>query len=289
MPNALPVNFNDARVVKAGMAVLLLALLWLWAAFFLWQPPVVTGTIGSSVATDSPGSTPKQASSFNLFGQPHNPSAAESAPVSQLELRLTGTMAAANPAKGLAYIDNKQGRQKAFRVGERVFDMAELVAIYPDYVLLRHNGREEKITLANPAEFSRPRAAKAQRQATTVPGIRQHSAARPSRAQQVRNDEIRQKYLVNPQEIAKNIKVVPLTDGKGLAGLRVSALRQGNVLLKAGLKSNDLITGINGKAISPTNMMALMKELEGASQVSLAIRRNGRPQTVRVDLNSLKQ
>jgi len=284
---------RDSRLVALGLWLTLGLVALVWLVFLLWQPPDSQWHDSASLnqagqtAVNTPGAI---SSDFNLFGRLSSSSTAADAPVSQLELRLTGTLAGTDPASGLAFIDNKQGQQKSFAVGDAVFGLAELVAIYPDYVILRHNGREEKVPLANPGQFAngnpvrRPRADNA---ATGLPGIRGNKPA--SRARQAQLDSIRQKYLVDPQEIARNIQVVPLTEGgKAGSALRVSALRQGTLLQRAGLKSNDLITAINGKAISPTNMMNLARDLENASQVTVTIRRNGRTKTLQLDLASLK-
>lgn len=284
-------SIDPATWVRAGwlLAVFLTALIWL--AYFLWQPP--SSQWRSSPETATPGqnqplaSTPAQ---FDIFGQANTNQTASNAPVSRLELRLTGTMAGDDPASGLAFIDNKQGQQKSFRPGEMVFDLAELVAIYPDYVLLRHNGREEKIPLTTGGQFrAKPQTRTSTTKRASLPGIRQDNQ-QTGRSAQAQADAIRQKYLIRPEDIASKIQVVPFTDGGQLrSGLRVSALRQGDLLQRAGLKSNDLITAINGQAISPTNMMNLAAQLEKSSQVSLTIRRDGRNQTMQLDLNALRQ
>ncbi len=286
---------RDPRLVSLALWLAFGALALVWLAFFLWQPPDPRLDGGITVnATENASSRiqPAAGSDFNLFGRPNQATAAASAPVSQLELRLTGTMAGDDPKSGLAFIDNKQGQQKSFAVGDAVFGLAELVAIYPDYVILRHNGREEKIPMARPGQFANgtTRQSRSNARATqpaALPGIRGNKPT--TRAQQAQLDAIRQKYLVDPEEIAKSIQVVPITEGgKVGSGLRVSALRQGTLLQRAGLKSNDLITAINGKAISPTNMMSLARDLEGASQVTVTVRRNGRNKTLQLDLSALK-
>jgi len=280
------------RWLSGGTWLLILLTAWVWLRFFLWQPPDLQPQATVKTAAPSQPVVPGQAKSFSLFGQPGK-TAPDNAPVSQLELRLTGTMAGSNPSTGLAFLDNKKGQQKSFAVGDTVFGLAELVEIHPDYVILRRNGREEKLPLATAGQFSHPSAQRKHSSGnrSAIPGIRGSStSSRPDRAQQNQIDAIRDKYLLDPQEIAKSIQVVPITDGSfSGSGLRVSTLRQGALLQRAGLRSNDLITAINGKAISPANIMNLASELENASQINLTVRRNGRTQNLQLNLDALKQ
>ena len=52
-------------------------------------------------------------------------------------------MSSDNQDLGMAYIANKQGVQKKFKVGEKVFELATLKEIHADHVILSRNGKNE--------------------------------------------------------------------------------------------------------------------------------------------------
>ncbi len=284
-------HVSGASVARALTMLTLLVTAWLWLTFFLWQPPDARWPESSASTQNNLAMVSDMTQDFSLFGSSEKTPSHAQAPVSNLELRLTGTMAGEDPKAGLAFIDDKKGKQKSFRPGDNVFGLAQLIAVYPDYVLLYHKGREEKIPLATPGRFTTKNKNSTRHSRPTpasLPGIRNKPTA--SVKEQAQVDAIRKKFQIDPEEIARHIQVVPVVEGTGgLSGLRVSALSQGDLLQKVGLRSNDLIMAVNGVSISPTNMLQLTQQLDSANRVDLTIRRNGRTQTISVDLGALAQ
>ncbi|HFC29535.1 MAG TPA: PDZ domain-containing protein, partial [Oceanospirillales bacterium] len=86
--------------------------------------------------------------------------------------------------------------------------------------------------------------------------------------------------------VENNVNLI--TDQSGqIQGLRVSNLAQGNLLSKHGLKSNDIITAINGNRVSAKNMLTIKQTLEQNPNATIIIKRNGKVQNIQVNLNNL--
>jgi hypothetical protein len=73
----------------------------------------------------------------------------------------------------------------------------------------------------------------------------------------------------------------------GQTGVRVQAVVPGSAAADAGLQADDLITAVNGKAVtSPAELAAAVKSHEPGDQVSVTYTRNGTSATVNVRLGN---
>lgn len=204
-----------------------------------------------------------------------------------LELILNGTMSNVDEKTGMAYISNLQGQQKKFKVGDKVFNLAILKEIYKSHVVLNHNGKNEKLSLpennllANSANIKKNKVDNKK----TKPAFLKHlNGSQESNWQQLMDQ---QKFDHNKiSKIVSNISMV--TDQAGnIHGLRVSNLAQGNLLKKHGLKSNDIITAINGEAVSSKNMLSIRKTLEQSPNATVTIKRNGQTENIKINLSDI--
>lgn len=200
-----------------------------------------------------------------------------------LDLILNGTMSNTDAKTGMAYISNIQGKQEVFKVGDEIFNVATLKEIYKDYIVLEHNGRNEKLSLSEKiqgmdviSQANKPRNIKA-------PSYLKHLQGNQTRNWQELMNQ--QKYDANKiSKIVSNINIVTNQVGQ-VQGLRVSNLASGDLLSKNGLKSNDIITAINGKKVSAANMMTIQQTLKQNSNATITIKRNGKLQNIQVNLN----
>jgi len=203
-----------------------------------------------------------------------------------LDLILNGTMSNVDAKTGMAYISNIQGKQEIFKVGDKIFDAATLKEIYKDYIVLEHNGRNERLSLSEKIQGMGVVSSnnKAQNK-NSPPAYLKHLQGNQTRNWQELMDQ--QKYDANKvSKIVSNINIVTDQVGK-VQGLRVSNLTSGDLLSKNGLKSNDIITAINGKKVSATNMMTIQQTLKQSPNATITIKRNGQLQNIQVDLNKL--
>jgi S1-C subfamily serine protease len=69
------------------------------------------------------------------------------------------------------------------------------------------------------------------------------------------------------------------------AGVRIDGLAAGSIFVKAGLKSGDLVTAVDGKPIKSLDDAAdLYVRATSARNISIQIVRNGKPTTLRVTI-----
>ncbi len=274
---------------------MLLALLVLvWVQFILFPKHQQTDIKAVTAPTSQllPQAQRPKPSSFHLFGS----STVTEIPLdllqseSSLDLIITGIFSSDDASQGRAYIRNRQGEEKKFKVGEDVFGLATIDAIHDDHLVLRRGGgKKEKLSLSKNRIDSAPTTSqpvnKSAKNAASSSRIANH-INKSSDWQDMLNQ---QKY--DPNKIAKIAsKVSVVTDGQGkIAGLKVSQLSGANALLKQGLRSNDQITAVNGVKISYQNILELRQQLEASPNASVTVMRNGKELNLNLNLSELQQ
>lgn len=272
--------------------VLLALLVWVWVQFILFpkhKPSQIVAVTAPPSQLDHKDQRPP-ISSFHLFGS----SSVSEIPLnllqseSSLDLIITGIIASNEPAQGRAYIKNRQGDEKKFKVGDDVFGLATLDAVHDDYLVLKRAGKQEKLSLSKGHAInthSQVKRGKAENiRAANSSRIANHINT-SSDWQDMLN---KQKYDANKiAKIAGNVSVI--RDGQGqIAGLRVSQLAGNSSLLKQGLKPNDQIIEVNGVKISYQNILTLQKQLESSANANVTIKRNGRNINLKLNLSEFQ-
>lgn len=271
----------------------MLLLLLLWGQFILF-PKHQAAAVQSATAppTLATGITSRPAiSGYHLFGDSATSETQlnlSTAGETGLDLIITGIFASSDSQHGLAYIRNTGGQEEKFEVGQKVFDLAELTAIYPDYVLLKRQGQQEKLSL------SKNRLQTDTRQPSNDSKAADNSTVADRNRQFINNGESWQETLnktkYDPAKIAQivgNVSVVHNSAGQ-IAGLRVSSLSGSEALVKQGLKRNDRITAINGVTISTENILTIKQQLEQNDQATVTVNRNGREISLNLNLSELQ-
>ncbi len=276
--------------------MLLGLLLLLWVQFILF-PKHKSSSINAVTAPPTQQSNYTQASqisSYNIFGS----STVSDLPIdllqseSSLDLIITGIFSSNDPEQGHAYIRNVQGDEKKFKVGDDVFGLAKLAAVYDEYLLIsRNGGKREKLSLSKRSDLTTRTSINnnAQDQKVAI-----NSAASQRISKHIKSADDWQATLnqqkFDPNKIAKiasNVQVVQ--DAKGqVAGLRVSQLAAGSDLMKQGLRANDQIVAVNGVDISYQNVLNLQKQLQSSSDVSVTVMRNGRKMNLNLNLSEFQ-
>lgn len=287
-----------ASCVLAAVACLwlLVKLAWLLVPQADPLPPVAPVTAPAVT-------TPLQSvAKWHLFG--NNQSIAllrtRDAPATQLNLTLRGTLAMHDPREGIAMIQDEHGAEHAYKVGEDVAPGTRLSEVYPEHVVLDHGGAAETLRLPT-TSASAPAAAAGSHD---PPGVG-HAPAAAGGATAVRASSVPPDYAppalgngvdwiaaqkqlqMDPAQLAKQVRVEPVFVGGRIAGARLSAGGAvGEMMARAGLKSTDLVTAVNGQALSAvSNPAQLMDNLKGAGSVSVTVLRDGKPATLTLDLH----
>lgn len=281
------------QLITLSTWVMLLLAVVVWGQFLLFpkhrgadiesaiRPPALVPQLSSRPAL----------SKYHLFGASNTTETAissDSAAETGLDLLITGTFTSSDENRGQAFIRQPGGDEKMFQVGDRVFNLATLSAVYPDYVLLTRNGRQEKLTLSknrmqsgatgSPASARMQSAANTANPATAVNG--------PQNWQEALNQSKFDASKIS--QVAGQVSVVRNNAGK-IAGLKVSSLSANDALMRQGLRSNDRIIAVNGVAIAGNNLFTIKQQLEQGQRATVTVNRNGREISLNLNLSEFQQ
>lgn len=275
------------RWMKAGGALLcLLAVVWMaWVmAGLAW---LVSGHDSSALRMApaesrrvvAPTADISLLASYNLFGQSAlvpATGAAENAPDTSLQLRLTGVFVSVDPSRSSAIVADSSGLAgKLYRVEETLPGGATLESVFEDRILLRRTTgseilRFEKTSLLDgkPAARSGSLSSGAQQGAGTgtavAPDVRQMLA------------DAAAAMTDSPVEFLREMGL--RRNGRGY---EVSADAPENLRNTVGLKPGDRLLSVNGRQLGDAEAdRALLDELKSGGTARVEIQRGGQIVTV---------
>lgn len=298
-------------VALAVDALLIVLLLWLltrhlWLALD-WNAPLPSAD-PVAVAEPAQAAPPPSLANWHLFGNaqlPSDPRTLANAPETTLPIDLRGVLAGDNPKQGRAIIADDSGERSVW-VGREVAPGVVLDAVYPDRVALSRGGAIEVLKLRAPqaaggaSSAPVPTAARATQGATAM-AAPNGSMATPSAPidrtmfgqvtapvqpmQGVDMEKVKQQLGVDPATLANQITPLPVMENGKFVGVRLNGGQAATVLQKLGLQADDVVTAINGIPVTdPSRIGAAVGSLSQSSHVEVAVRRNGKPQTITVEL-----
>ena len=81
----------------------------------------------------------------------------------------------------------------------------------------------------------------------------------------------------DPAELARQVQIFPVSENGRMVGVRLAAGRDSDLLSRAGLHPNDIVTAVNGIPLDgPQRQIELMTNLKDARQLQLTVRRDGK-------------
>lgn len=291
---------DQARLSRyAALSVCMLAglaCLWLLVRLFWLALPRDSSKVDfAPLAAPTSTAVALSVAKWHLFGNPQNVAMmrlAHNAPTTTLRLTLRGTWALDDPHQGLAMIENEHGSEHAFKIGEEVSAGAKLVEVYPDRVVLNHEGVDETLRLPVAAATAPPLPAANQRNLANGQGQRASSIpptfVPPSMANGTIDWSRAQNQLqIDPAELQRQVHIAPVFENGKIAGARLSGGgRVAELMQQAGLKPTDLITAVNGTTLSSlSNPQELMDNLKDASSLQVTVMRDGKPATLTLNLH----
>lgn len=197
------------------------------------------------------------------------------AQLSQLPLKLMGTIVHLNPAKSVASILLQSSNEtKHYQVEDEIQGMARVTKIERRKVTFQNlnNHRLEYIEIPKDMELNFGFKPKQSDQSGAINARGQFDFT-------VNRSEIA-KHTSNLQGVLKDARmvrnIVPGTGGR-VEGFRFAWIKPGSIYEKLGFKSNDVIKEVNGEEVnSPTKAMELYNALKTDQKIDIVVERNGR-------------
>jgi len=191
-----------------------------------------------------------------------------------LKLKLFGTIL--YESGNCAIIADNKKQQRLYRVGDSV-ENAILKKILREKVVLNVNGNDEILKIEKVLSSQKKAINPA------VPGgARRLKPKKRSRTTKIkiRRSEL-EKSMNNLNEIFKQIRVRPHFYNGKPDGLTISGIKPQSVFRKLGLKSGDVILGVDGKEIrSVEDALKFYRSLGENANLQLKIKRRGMPRTI---------
>jgi type II secretion system protein C len=186
-----------------------------------------------------------------------------------LPLILVRTQPGRNSREGFAQLGTDATSPQTYSAGALLANGARLAEIYADYVLLERDGHSARLYVHN-SGLSHDVTTQTEwsHRLLTVGGI----AAAPQEADASR------------ERLTDYLRPSPVYAGNALHGYALYAGRDPEPFFKMGLHSGDVLTQIDGVAVSDSGdaLAALRALLQGAA-INVQIERDGRPQSLSLD------
>jgi len=190
----------------------------------------------------------------------------------ELNLKLWGTVANEGGRSAFAVIEElKTRKQSLYRAGDSIQN-ATVKAILREKVILSVGGKDEILTMA--AAYSEK-----------MPARRGQSRAA------IQNNITLQRSFIN--DAIKNIgtllgqvRIRPHFEGGEPAGLSMTGIKPNSIFSKMGLKSGDVLRGVDSQEIRSVNdVIGLYEKLKSSSKVTLEVKRRNKLRTITYRIN----
>lgn len=243
-----------------------------------------------SSVSSSPKASLQKIRQLYLFGKPNTEAppveevVVQDAPETNLNLTLTGSVTSSEEDGGAAIIDNK-GTQNTYGVGEKIDGTNALVnQVLADRIIIKNGNRLETLMLDG-FDFDEQNT----RVKREVPTSRPVSTTKTTRRSQKISRETRQaaqEIKQNPKSFTEFISISPVRQNGQMLGFRTSPGRKSELFNQSGLKTNDIITEINGLDVTDVRQsVEAMQALRSSELLEVTLIRGEEPITLSIDLN----
>lgn len=218
----------------------------------------------------------------------------------QLDITLTGIVASTDDGLGSVIIE-RSGAQVLYGVGDNIagLDRVKLAKVMAQQVVLDNRGTYELLKLFDDDALPiavQPASTK------TVRGIGSGDNTAPDATKRVSADQLsdsvltgsraqqvavyRDRLYSNSQSLAMLVNVSAVRQGGQLRGYRITPGVDPELFSSLGLKAGDIITSVNGYALSePSNAAKLYQMMRDVTQATIELERNGASFSVAVNLD----
>jgi len=195
----------------------------------------------------------------------------ESLTPTDLKLKLLGTVTGDEKEAYAVIEDTDVRRQNLYKIGDTIQN-ATLKMILREKVVLNVNGKDEILGIEKVREERKTDRSSERKSASGSQNIT------------IKRSQI-DTALQDVNTLMKQVRIQPhFQDGKP-DGLRLTGVRPNSIFYNMGLKSGDIIMGVDGKNIeSVDDALKFYQSLQSASKVQLQVKRRGRPKTIEYNI-----
>jgi general secretion pathway protein C len=219
---------------------------------------------------------------FNLAPPP------EAAPVENetMDVKLIGT-SQISAGKPYAIIEDANGKQSLYRVGEQVPDAGQLVEVANNRAVVLHNGH--RVAIEIPREGLTPGARLTPR---PRPGLIRRPPGHGVPGLRVPGRGIRRmgtnRYMLDRSTVNSNLKnmaplftqirATPQIENGVAHGFRLTEIQPDSIFQQIGLQNGDLLNAVNGQSVGdPAKALVMLQSLQTMPAITLDVVRNGAP------------
>jgi general secretion pathway protein C len=210
-----------------------------------------------------------------------------------LGLELVGTVVADDPDLSRAIIDNRKTReQEAYREGDDAGKVKIKKILRNNVIITTANGDElltveitespkgsasfapsKSIDSLSPSSLNRP-----QSNARSTQSLARTSSIK------LKREEV-ETSLANVEALMEKVNVTPYMQGDQPSGFRISNIPADSVLRKMGLRSRDVIVGVDGDDItSPDQASEFFERLTAGDEVTIRVKRRRRTRQITLNI-----
>jgi general secretion pathway protein C len=198
---------------------------------------------------------------------------------SESSIGLSATMVAEPAEWSFAVIDDGESDDdRLLREGQKVAEFT-LAAIQRERVVLAKGGAFECVALGGKTKRKKKRGKTRSFTKSSSKKARIKDGIKKTGKNQYQIDrEMLNEQLDDLQSLSKGARVIPhYKDGRP-QGFKIVGVRPGSLYSHIGVRSGDVLKGVNGEEItSPNKALELYEQLKNSSNVNVEIERRGRP------------
>ena len=206
-----------------------------------------------------------------------------------LGLELVGTVVADDPVMSRAIIDNRSIRkQEAYREGDKA-GKVRIKKILRNNVVITTAKGDELLTVEIKESGKRSTSSPSTRRVGSSSSSKQQtpgssrSSARTSSIS-LKRDEV-ESSLSDIDAMMQQMRLTPYMQGDQPAGFRLGNIQRDSVLRKMGLRSRDVIVGVNDESITdPAQAADFFQTIAEGGEVTIKLKRRRRTRQIRLNI-----
>ncbi|MDP5030417.1 type II secretion system protein GspC [Paraglaciecola sp.] len=222
---------------------------------------------------------------LNLFGDLAAPvvvvKEVTEAPVTKLNLTLTGVVSSSDKEAGAAIIENRN-QQQTYGLGEKIDGTnATLAEVYVDRVIIK-NGPSKETLMLDGVDYSKPS------KQSIVPINSRETSPSDNEVRRTLSTEAVQatrELQQAPANFTDFINISPHRPDGELLGYKVAPGKKASLFKAAGLQAGDVVTELNGLDLTDMQQsLEAMNALREAESIQMTVDRSGELLTIYLDL-----